>query len=283
MAKKQTEKDAVVSEDVLKELLAREPFSYDVNADGLYRKYRDEYEKEGRRAMADTVGKASALTGGYGNSYATVAGQQAYGDRLSRADDKIPELYRLAEERYRAEGDALREKYETLAAREKEAEEKNRQRILDEENARRADEELELKRSDRALAETKAADQRKANEDKAAYNSATVAAKRENDYYDYLVGMAKLAGKTEPFGSVDYAKFGIKGVSDLDSLVSHVRAEAKKKGSAAGANGYVTSWLDGNVSSGRLTQAEADVLWLCMKFDRGDFPGARNLVRDEVM
>ena len=34
--------------------------------------------KNGRLAMMDSMGRAAALTGGYGSSYAQSAGQQAY-------------------------------------------------------------------------------------------------------------------------------------------------------------------------------------------------------------
>ena len=49
---------------------SRKAFSYDLNADALYRQYRDQYIRQGRRAMEDTMGAAAGLTGGYGNSYA---------------------------------------------------------------------------------------------------------------------------------------------------------------------------------------------------------------------
>lgn len=43
----------------------------------LYKQYREQYIQQGNKAMRDTMGNAAALTGGYGSTYATAAGQQA--------------------------------------------------------------------------------------------------------------------------------------------------------------------------------------------------------------
>ena len=94
-------------EGTIRKLLNRESFSYDLNGDALYRQYKDSYLRQGRQAMEDTVGKASALTGGYGNSYAQTAGQQAYQGYLQQLNDKIPQLHTQALDRYNAEGTRL--------------------------------------------------------------------------------------------------------------------------------------------------------------------------------
>ena len=52
-------------------------FSYDPNNDPLYQQYKQSYLNAGKKAMEDTVGNASALTGGYANSYAVTAGASA--------------------------------------------------------------------------------------------------------------------------------------------------------------------------------------------------------------
>ena len=64
--------------DLTNKVLNREKFSYDLNGDALYQQYKDQYTNLGRLAMADTIGQASAMTGGYGNSYAATAGNQAF-------------------------------------------------------------------------------------------------------------------------------------------------------------------------------------------------------------
>ena len=99
----------------------REDFQYDVNADALYRHYKDQYTQLGKRAMQDTMGQAAALTGGYGSSYAQNVGQQAYQSYLSKADDVIPELYQLAYQRYQDQGERLYKTYQSWARQEQQA------------------------------------------------------------------------------------------------------------------------------------------------------------------
>ena len=84
--------------------MGREDFSYDFNKDALYQQYKDKYIKQGKMAMADTMGQASAMTGGYGNSYAATAGNQAYQASLENLNDIIPELYQMAYDRYNQKG-----------------------------------------------------------------------------------------------------------------------------------------------------------------------------------
>ena len=85
----------------------REAFSYDPEQDSLYQQYREQYLNLGRLAMEDTMGKAAALTGGYGNTYAQTAGQQSYEAYMQQLGSILPELYDRAYDRYTAEGEAL--------------------------------------------------------------------------------------------------------------------------------------------------------------------------------
>lgn len=89
----------------------REKFSYDMNADALYKQYAQQYEQNAKLAMQDTVGQVSALTGGYGNSYAQTAGQAVYNQQMSGMNDKALELYQMALNQYNAEGDRLMQMY----------------------------------------------------------------------------------------------------------------------------------------------------------------------------
>jgi len=91
----------------LDEILNREDFSYDFNADPMYQQYKDQYISLGNTAMRDTMGNAAALSGGYGNSYATTAGNQAYQGYLGELNNVIPELYSAAYTQYQGEGDDL--------------------------------------------------------------------------------------------------------------------------------------------------------------------------------
>ena len=101
--------------DAINKIMNREKFSYDMNADALYQQYKDQYVTQGQMAMMDTMGQAAAMTGGYGNSYAQSVGQQAYQGYLQQLNDKIPELYQLALNKYQMEGDDLYNQYSLLS------------------------------------------------------------------------------------------------------------------------------------------------------------------------
>lgn len=109
-------------EDMIKsvqdKILNRDKFSYDLNGDALYQQYKNQYINQGQMAMMDTIGQASAMTGGYGNSYAQNVGQQAYQGYLQQLNNKVPELYQLALDQYNREGDDLYNQYGLLSDRE---------------------------------------------------------------------------------------------------------------------------------------------------------------------
>ena len=105
-------------DDTLNKILNREKFNYDLNGDALYQQYKDQYALQGKQAMMDTIGQASALTGGYGNSYAQTVGQQTYQGYLQQLNDKVPELYQLALDQYNNEKNDLYNQYSLFADRE---------------------------------------------------------------------------------------------------------------------------------------------------------------------
>lgn len=86
---------------------SRPAFSYDPSMDPLYQMYRDRYAENARRSMQDTLADAAALTGGYGNSYAQAAAQQAYDAQMNGLNDILPQLYGQAWDMYNAEGDRI--------------------------------------------------------------------------------------------------------------------------------------------------------------------------------
>lgn len=89
-------------------------FSYDVNGDALYQQYKDQYIQQGKMAMQDVMGQAAAMTGGYGNSYASTVGNQAYQGYLQQLNDKVPELAQMAFSRWQAGKDDLYNQYGML-------------------------------------------------------------------------------------------------------------------------------------------------------------------------
>ena len=93
----------------------REKFSYDMNNDAFYQQYASSYANNAKLAMENTVAQASALTGGYANSYAATAGQAMYNQQMEGLNDRATELYQLALQQYNAESDRLNNLYATTA------------------------------------------------------------------------------------------------------------------------------------------------------------------------
>ena len=96
---------------ILEQITNRERFSYDYSTDPTYAQYKDMYQRQGRSAMMDTMGQSAALTGGYGNSWAQTAGQQAYNQSLQNLNNIVPELQSNALTQYNAEGQRLQDAY----------------------------------------------------------------------------------------------------------------------------------------------------------------------------
>ena len=104
--------------DIIGQIQNGEKFTYDLNADALYQQYKDQYVTQGKLAMMDTMGQAAAMTGGYGNSYAQSVGQQAYQGYLQGLNDKVPELYQLALNKYNQDRQGLYDQASLIAGME---------------------------------------------------------------------------------------------------------------------------------------------------------------------
>lgn len=104
--------------DQLQQELAADRFPYDPQQDPLYALYQDSYRRQGQAAAEDVLARAAALTGGYGNSYATTAAGQAYASYLDGLADKGSQLYQLALDRYDSDRAAKEAQYDRYADRE---------------------------------------------------------------------------------------------------------------------------------------------------------------------
>lgn len=92
---------------LMSQISGRDKFSYDVDNDPLFQQALASAMNSGKSAMDDTIGQASALTGGYGSSYATSAANQAYNAYIEDAYNNLPQYYQMALDAYNAEGDEM--------------------------------------------------------------------------------------------------------------------------------------------------------------------------------
>lgn len=105
-------------DEIIGRILNREEFSYDVNEDALYQQYAEQFQRLGKLAMQDTTGQMAAMTGGYGNSFAATAGNQAFQAYLAQLNEMIPELYGMARDDHYREGEEMYNQYGLLSNQE---------------------------------------------------------------------------------------------------------------------------------------------------------------------
>ena len=86
--------------NAMDELIQKMQNPYDPNTDPAYLAYRQQYLREGQRAMQNTLAESSAMTGGRPSSWAMSAASQANNYYAAQLADKIPELYQNAYNRY---------------------------------------------------------------------------------------------------------------------------------------------------------------------------------------
>jgi hypothetical protein len=176
-------------------------FKFDLNGEELYQQYKDQYLRNGRLAMMDTMGQATGLTGGYGSTYAQNAGQQAYQGYVNDLNNVVPDVYNAAYTRWRDSiSDKLRQ-YELLANQDntdysrwyndQQMDFKNRQLAADDATARY----------------------------KAALSADTDKQKAQNDYLEIMgkyYGAGKVNEKGEPVVETPNVGADIHGISEKD-------------------------------------------------------------------
>lgn len=89
-------------DSILERINTPQDFKYEFSGDGMFKNLEDVYTQKGKQASADAMGQAAGLTGGYGNTYAQGAGQQAYQQYLMDLYGAGMDLSRQAFERYQA-------------------------------------------------------------------------------------------------------------------------------------------------------------------------------------
>lgn len=115
-------------------ILNRKAFSYDHSTDDNYLAYLKSYRDSGAQAAKKSLSSMSKMSAGYGNSYAYRGAQTEYERYMSKATDKIPELYSDAYSRYRDEEDSLYDKYKFLSGEESKNYSRYRDSVEDSEN-----------------------------------------------------------------------------------------------------------------------------------------------------
>lgn len=94
--------------ELWKQLERRAPFSFRLNADALYRRYRALYAGQAEKAARNAEGRAAGLTGGYGSSWARNAAQDAAADWEKKRLGTAERLGGKARRVYEREEAALR-------------------------------------------------------------------------------------------------------------------------------------------------------------------------------
>ena len=82
-------------------------FNYNPETDPNYQAYLKLARENGKLAMEDTLAKASAMTGGYSNSNAQLAGQKVYNQHLSEAEANMGNYYAMALDAFNSEQNTL--------------------------------------------------------------------------------------------------------------------------------------------------------------------------------
>lgn len=89
-------------------------YDYDPAADTAYQQYKSEYTQKAKLANQNAQASASALTGGYGSSYGTQAGQKAYAATMSDLDNVLDSLTSQSRSEYNTKKSGLQQQLSGL-------------------------------------------------------------------------------------------------------------------------------------------------------------------------
>lgn len=221
-------------DSLIQQLQGQQPFTYDVNTDPLYLQLRDQWMRDGKMAMEDTMGQAAQLTGGYGNSYAQTAGQQVYNGYLQGLNEMVPQLKEAARADYDAENAYLMQQLGLLMDQDNQ----DYSRWMDELERQRYAEQLEYDRGRDALADQRydqerqyqqgrdqLADQR--YQDELAYG-------RGQDAYERLLEMIVTTGYKPTAGELAAAGMS---ESQAKAWLGYYQSQQAGSGSSGGSRG----------------------------------------------
>lgn len=102
----------------LNQILTNPSFTYDVEKDPNFQKYKQNYVELGEDAVQNAVASNAGLTGGYGQSYSAKAAAQANQQYITRMTERIPELMNAAMQKYQMEQDEAYKQFGALQTEE---------------------------------------------------------------------------------------------------------------------------------------------------------------------
>lgn len=104
--------------DVMSKLNDLGEYDYDPAADTAYQQYKSQYAQKAKLANQNAQANASAMTGGYGSSYGTQAGQKAYAATMDDLDSVLDGLAAQNRAEYNTKKSGLQEQLSGLQSAE---------------------------------------------------------------------------------------------------------------------------------------------------------------------
>lgn len=104
--------------DVMSKLNDLGEYDYDPAADTAYQQYKSQYAQKAKLANQNAQANASAMTGGYGSSYGTQAGQKAYAATMDDLDNVLDGLTTQNRAEYNTKKSGLQEQLSGLQSAE---------------------------------------------------------------------------------------------------------------------------------------------------------------------
>lgn len=105
--------------DVMSKLNDLGEYDYDPAADTAYQQYKSQYAQKAKLANQNAQANASAMTGGYGSSYGTQAGQKAYAATMDDLDSVLDGLAAQNRAEYNTKKSGLQEQLSRLQSAER--------------------------------------------------------------------------------------------------------------------------------------------------------------------
>lgn len=105
--------------DVMSKLNDLGEYDYDPAADTAYQQYKSQYAQKAKLANQNAQANSSAMTGGYGSSYGTQAGQKAYAATMDDLDSVLDGLAAQNRAEYNTKKSGLQEQLSGLQSAER--------------------------------------------------------------------------------------------------------------------------------------------------------------------